>query len=178
MSSEKNDITEEEFLKNYNPDKYKKPSLTADILIITEEEKRKILLIRRGNHPCRGKWAVPGGFSEENERIEETAARELQEETGIELPADKLTLVGVYSKPGRDPRGWTVSAAYLAIVDPNKTKPVAADDAADAAWFEILPEKDGFRLLKDGSEFPLSELAFDHSDIVRDAVSKIFPDMV
>ena len=167
---DKNGLTEAEYLRTYDSDKYKKPSLTADICIITDGPEKKILLIRRGNHPCLGKWALPGGFSEAGERIEETAARELEEETGIKMDPKELTLVGVYSKPGRDPRGWTVSAAYLAQVDPEKVKPVAADDAADAKWFLI---SDGQRLICDELALELSDLAFDHEDIVGDAIKSI-----
>jgi ADP-ribose pyrophosphatase YjhB (NUDIX family) len=166
---DKNGLTEAEFLKTYDSDKYRKPSLTADICIITDEAEKKILLIKRGNHPCLGKWALPGGFSEAGERIEETAARELEEETGIKMDPSELTLVGVYSKPGRDPRGWTVSAAYLAKVDPEKVKPIAADDAADAKWFLI---SEGHKLTCGEISLGLSDLAFDHEDIVGDAINQ------
>lgn len=168
---DKNGLTEAEYLKNYNPDKYKKPALTADICIITDEpESPRILLIKRGNHPHLGRWALPGGFSEAGERIEETAARELLEETSVQMSADSLKLVGVYSKPGRDPRGWTVSCAYLAIVDPGSIKPIAADDAADAKWFTIAKSGDSYTLSADGITLKLSDLAFDHEDIVSDAL--------
>ncbi|MCR5097883.1 MAG: NUDIX hydrolase [Lachnospiraceae bacterium] len=170
---DKNGLTEEEYLKTYDADAWKKPSLTADICIISKKgDDERILLIRRGNHPCLGKWALPGGFSEEGERIEETAARELLEETGIELPADELALVGIYSKPGRDPRGWTVSAAYLAVVDPDRVKPVAADDAADAGWFSIIKKDGSVKLRKEDIELGLDDLAFDHNDIMGDALKK------
>ena len=172
---DKNGLTEAEYLKTYDDDAWKKPSLTADICIVSKKDAdERILLIRRGNHPYLGKWALPGGFSEEGERIEETAARELSEETEIELTAKELTLVGVYSKPGRDPRGWTVTAAYLAVVDPDEVKPVAADDAADAGWFRIIKSDDGIRLQKDETEITLGDLAFDHNDIIGDALKVIY----
>ena len=129
---DKNGLTELEYLKTYNPDAWKKPSLTADICIMTRnDEEDRILMIKRGNHPFLGRWALPGGFSQEGESIEETAARELAEETGVNIDLDELKLIGVYSKPGRDPRDWTVSAAYLAVVDANLIIPIAADDADD-----------------------------------------------
>ena len=113
--------TEKEYLETYNPDSWKKPSLTADICILTRnDEKDRILMIKRGNHPFLGMWALPGGFSQEGESIEDTAARELYEETGIKIALEDLRLIGVYSKPGRDPRDWTVSVAYLAVVDEKK----------------------------------------------------------
>ncbi len=167
---DKNGLTEAEYLKNYDPHKWNTPSLTADICIITDEKERKLLLIRRGNHPFLGKWALPGGFSEEGERIEETAARELEEETTIKMGAKELTLVGVYSKPGRDPRGWTVTAAYLAVVDPLKIKPIAADDAADAKWFTVTGTEGDYHFISDDLELTLKDLAFDHDDVVTDAL--------
>ena len=176
MSNEmrdKNGLTEAEYLKNYNPDAWKKPSLTADICIISETDGiRKILLIRRGNHPYIGKWALPGGFSQAGERIEETAARELEEETSIRMNAKDLTLVGIYSKPGRDPRDWTVSAAYLAVVDWKSVKPIAADDAEDAGWFDMSTDSQSGDLIftKGNLQLTLKDLAFDHEDIINDAL--------
>ena len=169
---DKNGLTEAEFLKSYNSDAWKKPSVTADICIITDEIEKKILLIRRGNHPFLGKWALPGGFSEEGERIEESAARELEEETCIKMPAGDLTLVGVYSKPGRDPRGWTITAAFKAIVDPSKVKPIAADEAADAKWFTIKDEGGRISFAAEGTSLTLEDLAFDHCEIITDALRK------
>ena len=172
---DKNGLTEAEYLKGYDPDAWKKPSLTADICIIARSgEEERILLIRRGNHPYLGKWALPGGFSEEGERIEETAARELLEETGIKMSSSDLALVGVYSKPGRDPRGWTVSAAYLAVVDPESVAPKAGDDAADARWFSIDHRGGSIVLTCEDIRLELPDLAFDHEDIVSDAINTLF----
>ena len=171
---DKNGLTQEEYLKGYNPDKWKKPSLTSDICIITNDtENRKILLIRRGNHPCIGQWALPGGFAQAGESIEETASRELEEETAIKMDTDKLKLVGVYSKPGRDPRDWTVSVAYLAEVDEAKVKPIAGDDAADTGWYLIKEDSDGISLSCENTTIRLEDLAFDHEDIIRDALKSI-----
>lgn len=127
--------TEEEFLEYYKNRNYEKPSLTADIVVITKSHP-SILLIRRGGHPFLGKRALPGGFANKNEAIEDTARRELEEETGIK--ADDMKLIGVYSKPGRDPRGWVASVAFLFMTDKAIAK--AGDDARDAAWFEIKKE--------------------------------------
>ena len=171
---DKNGLTEAEYLKAYNPGDWKKPSLTADICIVAQKDgENRILLIRRGNHPCLGMWALPGGFSEEGERIEETAARELLEETGISMSADDLTLVGIYSKPGRDPRGWTVSAAYLAVVDPEKVKPIAADDADAVGWFTIIRKEDAILLKDHETELGEDRIAFDHYEIITDALQKL-----
>ncbi len=171
---DKNGLTEEEYLKDYNPDKWKKPSLTADICIITKSEgARKILLIRRGNHPYIGKWALPGGFTQQGETIEGTASRELEEETGIRMDAKALALVGLYSKPGRDPRDWTVSAAYLAEVDENEVRPIAGDDAEDAKWFTIEEDGGKYALSCDKTLLSLSDLAFDHEEIFMDAIARL-----
>ncbi len=171
---DKNGLTEAEYLKDYNPDKWKKPSLTSDICIVARgENTNKVLLIRRGNHPCLGKWALPGGFSQAGERIEETASRELEEETGIKMAPEKLTLVGVYSKPGRDPRDWTVSVAYLACVNENEAKPIAGDDADDAKWFNIVCENGSYTLKNGDIQLFLKNLAFDHEEIFTDAMGKI-----
>ena len=168
---DRNGLTEEEYLQSYNSDAWKKPSLTADICIISKDDNgEKILLIKRGNHPCLGKWALPGGFSNEGERIEETAARELQEETGIKMQADELLLVGVYSKPGRDPRDWTVSVAYMAVVDASEIEVLAADDAADAKWFDIIIDPDTITLRSGEEQIDINNLAFDHNEILSDAI--------
>ena len=85
---DKNGLTEEEYLRGYNSDKFPKPSLTADIVIFRGEE---VLLIRRGGHPYLGCWATPGGFAEKNEELINTARRELEEETGYR--ADDISLL-------------------------------------------------------------------------------------
>ena len=157
-------LTEAEAIARYRSKNYPRPALTADIVIFQEEEDRKrVLLIRRGGHPYLGKWALPGGFANEQEPVEQTAQRELQEETGVE--GLSLQLVGVYSKPHRDPRGWVVSVAFCAGI--SEDIPVkAGDDAADARWFTLEGET-----LRDGDlTLRFEELAFDHGGILRDAI--------
>ena len=163
-------LTEEEFLRRYNPDKYPKPSLTADIIIVRESGRRpEVLLVRRGGHPYLGCWALPGGFSMSSEALEETAARELLEETGVE--AADLRLTGVYSKPGRDPRGWVVSAAYAARVP--DASALAGDDADAVTWAPLDRGAEGLTLDRTG----LGErLAFDHDQILSDALRVLFPE--
>ena len=158
-------LTEAEAIARYRAKNYPKPALTADIAIFAGTGKRcRLLLIRRGGHPFLGCWALPGGFADEGETIERTAARELEEETGIS--GLELRLVGVYSAPGRDPRGWTVSAAYAARVPEGALKAVAGDDAAETRWFELtLDEAGNVRpALPEGER-----LAFDHAQIIADA---------
>lgn len=167
MCRDKNGLTEEEFLKSYNPDKYPKPSLTADICIFAHSDVTEILLVKRGGHPYIGKWALPGGFANKNEPIEKTASRELKEETGIEGVSMKL--VGVYSQPGRDPRGWVVSTAFYADVDKKSIHPEAGDDAKEAKWFTIVDET---HLRCGDINIGINDLAFDHADIIHDAIDK------
>ncbi|SEL49310.1 MULTISPECIES: NUDIX domain-containing protein [unclassified Butyrivibrio] len=174
LFKDKNGLTEEEYLKDYNPDKWKKPSVTSDICIITNDpDNRKLLLVKRGNHPCIGMWALPGGFTQAGESIEETASRELEEETAVKMAPSDLELVGVYSKPGRDPRDWTISIAFLAEVDENKVKPIAGDDADATGWYKIEDTAEGVKLSCGDNVFYSKDLAFDHEEILRDALKLI-----
>ena len=123
--------SEAEFLQRYDPNRYPRPALTADALVMTPDFK-KILLVRRGNHPFCGRMALPGGFVNERETAEEAAARELYEETGISPPLKQLYTV---TTPGRDPRGWTVSVVFWGLSQEIELR--AGDDAA-AAFFTDL----------------------------------------
>ncbi len=173
---DKKGLTEEEFLRQYDPGKYPRPSLTADVVIFRRGRDRspEVLLVRRGGHPFLGRWALPGGFAMKDEPLDRTAARELMEETGV--AGAELTLVGVYSAPGRDPRGWTVSAAYAAAVE--KTEARAGDDAADVRWFPLRQGVAAPYELPDGPTLAPDargrRLAFDHDDILADAIRVIF----
>ncbi len=136
---------------------YPKPSLTVDCVITRcVGQTFEILLIQRGKEPFQGCWALPGGFVNEGEEPVAAAARELAEETGIVI--SDPTLVGIFGKAGRDPRGWVVSVAY-AIDVPEDTEPVAGDDAADAKWLPLGAVLAG--------DIPL---AFDHLEIVQKAI--------
>lgn len=123
-------------------------ALTTDCIIFKGES---VVLIRRKNPPFKGSYALPGGFVEEDETVEAACAREAKEETGLDV--QQLRLVGVYSAPGRDPRGRTVSIAFLAEADIAGLQ--AGDDAAEAELVDNWQEE---------------ELAFDHKKILLEAV--------
>ncbi|HNZ98822.1 NUDIX domain-containing protein [Ruminococcus sp.] len=139
--------TEKEFLSAYKLSDYERPSVTADVaaFMIRSEEKTSyrrnpenrltLLLIKRGGHPYKDMWALPGGFLNSNETIEECALREIKEETNV-LPVSIMP-VGVFSRPGRDPRGWIISHAYVSVIGDESVKQVAMDDASDAQWFDV-----------------------------------------
>ncbi|UCD18568.1 MAG: NUDIX hydrolase [Candidatus Zixiibacteriota bacterium] len=129
----------------------KTPLLTVDIIIIYPDG--DFILIKRRNEPFKGQWAIPGGFVEIGETVEQAAVREAREETGLDVRLEKL--VGVYSDPNRDPRGHTVSVAFLA-------SPVGGELKADT---------DAVDVLKIG-EYESLPIAFDHKDILRDALLK------
>ncbi len=128
--------------------KPKTPLLAADCAAF--DSKGRVLLIRRGNPPYKGRHALPGGFVDIGETVEDACRRELMEETGVEARA--LELVGIYSDPARDPRNHTCAVVYLTRL--TSAKPVAGDDAASAEWVE---------------DWRKLELAFDHAQILRDA---------
>lgn len=135
------------FLEEYNPKLYDTPANTVDNLIFTyveENGKRKIgklLLIKRGNHPSIGWWALPGGFVDFKENLEVAAARELEEETG--LKGVKGVQLGSYGDYDRDPRTRIITTAYVFVEEEGKLKATAGDDAADAGWFSINVKKAG-----------------------------------
>lgn len=112
-----------------------------------------MLLIQRGDEPFKGAWAFPGGFMDMDETTEQCAIRELEEETGLRL--SDIHQIGAYSKVDRDPRGRTITVAYLGIIDKPATV-TGQDDAAKAEWWPLSG---------------LPHLAFDHYDIIQDAIS-------
>ena len=165
-------FTEAEAIARYRSRNYAKPALTADIVVFARGGSGVcVLLVERGGHPFIGKLALPGGFANENEPIEKTAARELAEETGVE--GLSMELVGVFSRPGRDPRGWVVSAAFAAVVDAQGLTVRAGDDAAAALWHRLVQEESGLYLERDGQRIAAKELAFDHGEILEKAVEKM-----
>ncbi|MFD8621450.1 NUDIX domain-containing protein [Streptomyces sp. NPDC059513] len=126
---------------------------TADVVLFAD---RHVLLIERGWNPFKSRWALPGGHVDKGESSLDASARELEEETGITVPIADLRQVGAFDAVGRDPRGRYVSVAYTAIL-PALVEPTAGDDATAARWWPLAD---------------LPDLAFDHAEIVAEAVRR------
>ena len=134
-----------------------RPSVTVDLVIFTiAEHDLKVLLIRRAQEPFKNKWALPGGFVEMDESLEEAAARELKEEASVSNVY--LEQLYTFGEPKRDPRGRVISVAYFALVDASQQNIRAADDAAEAQWHSV---------------FKPPKLAFDHRKILDYAVWRL-----
>ena len=135
---------------------WERPSVTVDVIVVARQDTRfKVLLVRRGNPPFEGYWAIPGGFVEPNEPLEAAARRELWEETGAEL--SHLEQMYTFGDPGRDPRGWTISVAFLALLGRQEVESwqlQAGSDAGALDWFDMDA---------------LPPLAFDHAEILAHA---------
>ncbi len=127
-------------------------AVTVDSVVLCKFKNRfKIVLVKRKNDPFKNQWALPGGFVEQEEDLPDAAKRELKEETGLSV--EKNEQIGTFGTPGRDPRGRTISVVYLSLIE-HEEKLNAADDAAEADWFDIDN---------------LPDLAFDHSEIIKTA---------
>lgn len=131
---------------------YPRPAVTADCVVFCRDDGRlSVLLIERGNDPCKGMWAFPGGFMEMDETAEACARRELMEETG--LAVGDIHQVGAFTKVDRDPRGRVITVAFYTLTA--KAPVAGADDAAKARWWPVEA---------------LPPLAFDHADILSKAL--------
>ena len=136
---------------------YPHPAVSTDLVIFTiQDEQLRVLLIERGGEPYQGCWALPGGFVEIDEGLEQAALRELEEETGI--TGVYLEQLYTFGEPHRDPRERVITVAYYAMVAPDRTTLRPASDARDAAWFPC-----------DG----LPPLAFDHDAIIALALQRL-----
>ncbi|MBI4558452.1 MAG: NUDIX hydrolase [Candidatus Hydrogenedentes bacterium] len=132
---------------------FPRPMVSADAVVFTRRHRRlEVLLVKRKNEPFAGCWALPGGFVEMEETIEEAVRRELEEETGVSQV--RLRQFCTFGDPGRDPRGRSITIAYVGVTDWRRHTPKADDDAAEAAWFPVND---------------LPQLAFDHNEIIRQA---------
>lgn len=143
----KDGLTEAEFLARYDAGKYPRPSMAVDMLIfsITSEQEQnyrklpqkqlQVLMVKRGDHPCIGQWALPGGFVNIDEGLDAAARRELKEETGLETRY--IEQMHTWGDVNRDPRTRVISCAYLSLVDSEGREAKAGDDADDACWFSL-----------------------------------------
>ena len=131
---------------------YPRPAVTVDLVVFSgRETETRVLLIRRKHEPFAGRWALPGGFLEMDESCEESARRELKEETGTDIPG-AIHFLGVYDVPGRDPRGRTISMAFVARLNGPVPGASGSDDAEAAEWITIEIARN---------------LAFDHDEILK-----------
>lgn len=135
-----------------------RPSVTVDLVIFSiQADQLHVLLVQRAGEPYRGMWALPGGFIQMEESLEEAALRELREETGVKDVY--LEQLYTYGEPGRDPRGRVVTVAYFALIPSgDAAQPEAGSDAASARWFPV-------------QEYPA--LAFDHEEIFQYAIRRL-----
>ncbi len=200
-------MNEQQFLQNYSQDRYDRPSIATDIAAFSlrtvkseayrasPEPKLCVLLVRRGGHPFKDHWALPGGFLQRGESIDECAFRELKEETNLH-PVSMLW-VDTFSQPDRDPRGWIISHAYASVIAEEDSKIIGGSDAAEARWFEVTfqeKSKDCWHLSLQSGEAVLSAivqaapsataktrfailenqgLAFDHTSILASALETL-----
>lgn len=207
-----NESKQNEYLKNYNINEYERPSLTSDIVAFTvktqetddyrklPEKKLSVLLVKREEYPFKDMWALPGGFVNKNESVDDNAYRKLKEKAGIEDVV--LSQLKVFSKCNRDPRGWVVSCAFMALADESKynSKNKIMDNEK---WFSIDYKKQQDNiyeltlenedekltaLIEVGDEFSkvseesfkiieCNNIAFDHAEIIACAVQKLRHDL-
>ncbi len=154
--------SEEEFLKKYNVEEFKRPSVTVDIVVFTLiKGKIKVLLIKRGMHPFLDCWALPGGFVKMDKSLINSASKELMEKTGISKKDAYLEQLYTFGNPKRDPRTRVISVAYYALVDSSKIKlkKEHKKNIKDIRWVSVykLPEK----------------MAFDHREIIMYALKRL-----
>src|SRR6266849_7123595 len=150
--------TDEAKAHHYDPSKFDRPSVTVDVVMMSRRQRDlQVLLVKRRSWPYEGMWAIPGGFVNMQESLEEAAKRELQEETGVQDVY--LEQLYTFGDPGRDPRTRVITVVYFALLDSARLQVRAADDAADVDWFPVynLPE----------------ELAFDHAKILEYALDRL-----
>ncbi|MBJ7602347.1 MAG: NUDIX domain-containing protein [Candidatus Dormibacteraeota bacterium] len=156
--------SEKDFLAQYDPRALPPVAVTVDIVLLTVRHGRfSVLLLRRGDHPEKGRWALPGGFVGQQEDLIDAAIRELQEETGIEnLPGEMhLEQLRTFGEPGRDPRMRVVSVAYVAFL-PDLPPPRAGSDAALSRFWPVGELS--------GPDAP--DLAFDHASIIAEGIDR------
>lgn len=139
---------------------YPRPMVTVDAVVFTKKEGRRyVLMVKRKHEPFQDCWALPGGFVEMDEPLEEAASRELAEETGV--TGVDLSQLRAFDDPKRDPRGRSIGIAFIGVANWRGHSPQGSDDASEAAW---LPVDD------------MPPLAFDHAEILRYAEARLDTD--
>lgn len=183
-SGPRHDDDEARFLDEYRAEAYARPSVTVDLAVFTIIDRLlHVLLVRRAEHPFKGRWALPGGFvrvsddrADQGEDLDAAAHRELLEETGLSHTASAsifLEQVKAFGKPGRDPRTRVISIAYYALVRPTLVPLIrAGGDVSHAKWLEVADV-----LPAAGAKGARVELAFDHADIVAAALERMRSDL-
>ena len=165
-------VTEEAFLKNYDPSLYERPSIAVDVLVFTTRKTSlQLLLVRREEMPFQGRWSLPGTFIRMEETCEQAAERALLAKTG----AERIFLEQLYtfSALDRDPRMRIISVAYLAMVPRGKLSFQEGKEKGKALLFEIVREEEGLCLRAGDLVLQASDLAFDHGNIVRTALERM-----
>jgi 8-oxo-dGTP diphosphatase len=128
--------------------------VTVDLVVFTlVDQSLRVLMVRRRHDPFAGKWAIPGGYLEMDEPVEAAARRELREETGLEVPGT-IEPIGFFGRPGRDPRGRTITLAHAAVLRSGAHPVQGGDDAWKAEWMRLRD---------------CTDLAFDHTEILAAA---------
>jgi len=151
---------EVEYLDSYDPRAYPVTMLTVDLAVFTYDVRErlwKVLLVKRGNYPHKNCWALPGGFMDPHETLQQAAVRELQEETGLTVSSTQVRMLRLADAPDRDPRGRAVSAVFTAQIPHASLR--AGDDAQETCWVPLQILDRAVR----------AELAFDHGALVLDA---------
>lgn len=154
--------SQKEFLEGYDASEFERPSVTVDLVMFTAMDRSlKVLLIRRGQQPFSGSWALPGGFVGMQETLEEAAARELEQETGVHAEGMYLEQLYTFGDPDRDPRTRVITVAYFALVDSSAVTPkvTGQEEISDVRWFSVR-------------ELP-KDMAFDHRAILEYAVKRL-----
>ncbi len=154
--------SEQEFLSQYNIHDFDVPLTSVDLVIFTiKDQALHVLLVQRGEHPFKGMWALPGGFIDihNDDDLEATALRKLYQKTGVKTPY--LEQLQGFGNRARDPRGWSATFSYFALIPSENIQLVHGANADAARWFVI--EDGGIAL----------DLAFDHAQILRVAVQRL-----